>query len=626
MFIILLCFVFLIVNVIFLTLNLIVNVAIVCTVFKKCNVTLCNIHISPYLVLFYYIQAFLTPLIYTITSEIGNCLLLSLLNSIIVPTKSNPIHTIHPMLPSEKDTKFDRQLRLWGSGGQSLLENAHIALIGATSVGCELLKDLILPNIGKFTIIDDQKIKEEDISSNFFIVSDSMGQSRAKITKELLNELNEDVQGNYIDNKSLEELLKQDDECWNAFTIVIASGVKPSLLIQLSSVLHRLNIPLVVIESMGFFGYLLISIDEHTIIESHPSSFVDLRLDKPWPELIEFVSQYNLDDLDDVDIAHVPYIVILLKTLDLWKKEHDGNPPKTSAQKREFKKMISSGKRVTADGENYNEAMASSWRLFTDSTVPSEIIEIVNDKKALELTNKYSDFWVLVATLREFISLPESNNSLPVTGVLPDMTADTVGFVKMQKIYREKAKQDIEVFHGLLKKTLEKVNRPADSITREQVETFCKNSRNLKVIRGSSLQNIYNDQTVKIEGGLASEENERFGVFLAIETAKHFYEKQGYYLGRSPDNVQLENDLETAKSIGKALVQQLGVADDLPSYTLDVLKEIARAGCYELHNISSFLGGIGSQEIVKIITKQYTLLDNLMVFDGVVSKGQNWKV
>lgn len=99
------------------------------------------------------------------------------------------------MPPSEKDRKYDRQLRLWASSGQSALENAHAALIGATSVGSELLKDLILPNIGKFTIIDDGLVTEEDTSANFFVGADSLGKPRAKIVQELLNELNVDAQG-----------------------------------------------------------------------------------------------------------------------------------------------------------------------------------------------------------------------------------------------------------------------------------------------------------------------------------------------------------------------------------------------------------------------------------------------
>lgn len=50
-------------------------------------------------------------------------------------------------LPSAKEKKYDRQLRLWGSSGQEALENAHIALINVSAVGTETLKNLVLPGM-----------------------------------------------------------------------------------------------------------------------------------------------------------------------------------------------------------------------------------------------------------------------------------------------------------------------------------------------------------------------------------------------------------------------------------------------------------------------------------------------
>lgn len=104
------------------------------------------------------------------------------------------------------------------------------------------------------------------------------------------------------------------------------------------------------------------------VIESHPTSLVDLRLDTPWPELLEFVNQYDLETLDEVDLAHVPYVVLLLKYLETWKELHDGTIPKTFKEKNEFKALINS-KRLGIDQENYDEAVSSSWRLFQDSSV-----------------------------------------------------------------------------------------------------------------------------------------------------------------------------------------------------------------------------------------------------------------
>jgi hypothetical protein len=49
--------------------------------------------------------------------------------------------------PSDKEKKYDRQLRLWAANGQAALEEAHILLLnsGSGTVGVETLKNLALP-------------------------------------------------------------------------------------------------------------------------------------------------------------------------------------------------------------------------------------------------------------------------------------------------------------------------------------------------------------------------------------------------------------------------------------------------------------------------------------------------
>ena len=49
--------------------------------------------------------------------------------------------------PSEKEQKYDRQLRLWASSGQQALESAHLVLFNSLSgiVAIETLKNIVLP-------------------------------------------------------------------------------------------------------------------------------------------------------------------------------------------------------------------------------------------------------------------------------------------------------------------------------------------------------------------------------------------------------------------------------------------------------------------------------------------------
>lgn len=119
-----------------------------------------------------------------------------------IVTEQNP-----PLLqgPSDKEKKYDRQLRLWAANGQAALENANILLVNSESstVGTETLKNLVLPGIGRFTIVDHAIVTEADLGVNFFLDEDSLGKSRAQCCAELLGELNPDVKGDWFPRKEV---------------------------------------------------------------------------------------------------------------------------------------------------------------------------------------------------------------------------------------------------------------------------------------------------------------------------------------------------------------------------------------------------------------------------------------
>ncbi len=107
--------------------------------------------------------------------------------------------------PSSKEKKYDRQLRLWAASGQQALEEAHVLLVnsGPGVVGVEALKNLVLPGVGNFTIVDDATITEADLGVNFFFEEGSLGHSRAGECCKLLMELNPDVTGHHISKVTL---------------------------------------------------------------------------------------------------------------------------------------------------------------------------------------------------------------------------------------------------------------------------------------------------------------------------------------------------------------------------------------------------------------------------------------
>lgn len=106
--------------------------------------------------------------------------------------------------PTAKEKKYDRQLRLWAASGQQALEDAHILLLNSGSgvVGVETLKNLVLPGIGGFTIVDEHTVVEEDLGANFFLDENSLGKSRAAECCGYLRELNPEVEGHAVQKVS----------------------------------------------------------------------------------------------------------------------------------------------------------------------------------------------------------------------------------------------------------------------------------------------------------------------------------------------------------------------------------------------------------------------------------------
>jgi len=80
------------------------------------------------------------------------------------------------------EDKYDRQIRLWGAHGQKILNQSRVLMLGVTPATTETLKNLILPCIGSFTVVDGLHVTERDLGQNFFVTQDSIGKSRAEVS------------------------------------------------------------------------------------------------------------------------------------------------------------------------------------------------------------------------------------------------------------------------------------------------------------------------------------------------------------------------------------------------------------------------------------------------------------
>ncbi|XP_073082976.1 NEDD8-activating enzyme E1 regulatory subunit isoform X2 [Manis javanica] len=488
-----------------------------------------------------------------------------------------------------KEQKYDRQLRLWGDHGQEALESAHVCLINATATGTEILKNLVLPGIGSFTIIDGNQVSGEDAGNNFFLQRSSIGKNRAQAAMEFLKELNSDVSGSFVE-ESPENLLDNDPSFFCRFTIVVATQLPESMLLRLADVLWNSQIPLLICRTYGLVGYMRIIIKEHPVIESHPDNALeDLRLDKPFPELREHFQSYDLDHMEKKDHSHTPWIVIVAKYLAQWHSETNGRIPKTYKEKEDFRDLIRQGVLKNENGtpedeENFEEAIKNVNTALNTTQIPSSIEDIFNDDCCINITKQTPSFWILARALKEFVA-KEGQGNLPVRGTIPDMIADSSKYIKLQNVYREKAKKDAAAVGNYVAQLLQSIGQAPESISEKELKLLF-----------SSMDNPDNEIVL----------------YLMLRAVDRFYKQHGRYPGVS--NYQVEEDVGKLKSCLTGFLQEHGLSVMVKD---DYVHEFCRYGAAEPHTIAAFLGGAAAQEVIKVITKQFVIFNNTYIYSGM---------
>ncbi|KAL2885670.1 Nedd8-activating enzyme E1 regulatory subunit [Ceratocystis lukuohia] len=487
--------------------------------------------------------------------------------------------------PSEKERKYDRQLRLWAASGQAALEDARVLLLnsGGGTVGVEALKNLVLPGIGHFSIYDEATVTEVDLGTNFFLDEKSLGRSRAECCTNFLLELNPEVRGNWYPKTEDQDaqlapgaletkrvrLSNSPSGCLGlqnllqslpAFTIVLyALPINPEYQDIIEAYGKKHKIPILSVHSAGFYAYFNIHLPgPFLIIETHPdpATTTDLRLLSPWAALVDFADNItkDLESQDHHTHGHVPFVAVLLHYLQKWKDNHEGSYPLTFSQKNEFRKMVTAAMRTdNPEGgeENFEEAVAAVMRNLTKPSLPPN--------------------------LKEIFDLLDSSKA--------------------------KAKADFEEVLAILRTSLD-----GKCVTEEDIALFCKNAAFAKLIK---------PQTVSPEHLKEILEKEAANDEMSKDT--------GAPLSLLPIYLALKTTSYVATSSAKGIMSSINeITPNIKNRERfqAIAEEVARAGGSELHNISAAVGGMIAQEMIKVITRQYIPINNTCIFDGITSRCQ----
>ncbi|KAK4526810.1 hypothetical protein GAYE_SCF28MG4727 [Galdieria yellowstonensis] len=529
------------------------------------------------------------------------------------------------VISSEFETTFFD--RFWGEHGQSALKNCSVYLLEASATGTETLKNLILPGVGSFTVIDDKETKWRDLGRNFFVDQDAATSHlpRAETTRQWLQELNDEVLGHSL-NISIDSFLEEYKPEDGLFPVFVCCSLDEQILWKTSEFCWRHQIPFIYAVSCGFFGFVRIAIPEHCVWDTREELVSqELRLSEPFEELEQYCNNFPLESMDDTNHSLVPYAVILVKALKAFKDSHQGRRPESREDQETIRALLKSWMR-TATEENFVEAL-KHCHFIKSSIEPNESLQrIFNDSNAevesirqkVYSKDRNLEFWILVAAVKQFFI---EEHKLPLKGSVPDMISDTESFVGLQRVYKKRAEKEHWNVYRHVENICKQVGLETNFLSPCQVFEFCRNIRSIAVMRYYSIQEeMTNGSILKDALGSCLARNEQDAyLYVAFRCYLKFYQQQGRFPGQVMDG-----NLTSPLDYEQDYLQLVQLAEEY-SETCDIeklqvyLKEMCRCGDSELHSIAALTGGIAAQEVVKIITKQFQPLRGWFIFNGARS-------
>lgn len=138
------------------------------------------------------------------------------------------------------------------------------------------------------------------------------------------------------------------------------------------------------VHAAGFYSYFRVNLPgPFPIVDTHPdaTATTDLRLLVPWDDLAAFAEGMtrDIDSLNNHEHGHLPFVVILLHYLEVWKQSHSGAVPSTYAEKVAFRKMVSeAARRDLPEGgeENFDEAVAAVLKTILPPSLPESLKQV----------------------------------------------------------------------------------------------------------------------------------------------------------------------------------------------------------------------------------------------------------
>ncbi|KAF7456980.1 NEDD8-activating enzyme E1 regulatory subunit [Cryptosporidium felis] len=537
-----------------------------------------------------------------------------------------------------------RERLIWGQNGEEYLRKSVILILGFSVLTSELAISLVLTGIGEIVLVDDQITSEEDCGTCFTLCGDEiLGKPKIHVLRDYLVGLgiSLDLKVTCIlqsPEKFLDSLkVKSSSFGFFEFEVAVCCNLSGKFVEEVLEVAKKgliFTSPFVIdLKSRGFLGkYQIFSTESKFITfdlsneSKNLAKLKGLQLYRPLDSLEELSREINIKEARESDLedylSMIPFPLILLyagKSVGLF-----GDEVKSSSQQnlrdkvRDFLKNL----KIEKDCQNVDEAIRHQNLIFLD---PKEVFSDLGfcsdsldeygvDKAAKaclpsSCSKVVRNYWLVLGQIFEFLG---KHGRLPVNGEIPEMYCDTISFLQLQEIY---AKQFLNDSNEILDSDLGE-----SDITREFVQFVCKNIYCLRFTEFSNSfirKNLWQDPThpysnfkdkflkvleedldFPIGDNIGAQDSQLVEILIL-----DFLDNVAALKSHSPDN-----NLQEAF---RGYLKVLGLDETIKVQIEDYSQ------CFEFREefvTSSYISGVCSQEIVKLVLGRFVPLNNLLIW------------
>ncbi|KAJ6648576.1 Ubiquitin-like modifier-activating enzyme 1 [Pseudolycoriella hygida] len=202
------------------------------------------------------------------------------------------------------ESLYSRQLYVLGHDAMRRMANSDVLISGLGGLGVEVAKNVILGGVKSVTLHDKAVCTIGDLSTQFYLTEDDIGQNRAEASRLKLSELNNYVPTQSYTGNLTEEFLKN-------FRVIVLTASTAAEQQRIAKFTHENDIALIIADTRGLFAQVFCDFGENfTVYDTNgnnPISTMVAGITKDVESIVTCLDEtrHGLEDGDYVTFTEV---------------------------------------------------------------------------------------------------------------------------------------------------------------------------------------------------------------------------------------------------------------------------------------------------------------------------------